>query len=192
MEQGEERFFENSVRVDALRIFMQDLFRKKDFRPGQVEIVNRSLQCKNVIGLLPTGSGKSVTYQLSALLQPGTAVVVDPLKSLMKDQYDGLVNGNGIDCVAYVNSSLNAQERAKTLLELREGRLIFAFIAPERFQIEEFREEMRRASETEGRSFSYCVIDEYRNGGMTSVRLICVWETTHGSIARVQVVRRSP
>ena len=160
MEQGEERFFENSVRVDALRIFMQDLFRKKDFRPGQVEIVNRSLQCKNVIGLLPTGSGKSVTYQLSALLQPGTAVVVDPLKSLMKDQYDGLVNGNGIDCVAYVNSSLNAQERAKTLLELREGRLIFAFIAPERFQIEEFREEMRRASETEGRSFSYCVIDE--------------------------------
>lgn len=158
-EDGEERFYEDPERVDALRLFMRDLFRKKDFRPGQVQIVNRSLQCKNVIGLLPTGSGKSVTYQLSALLQPGTAVVVDPLKSLMKDQYDGL-RGNGIDCVAYINSSLSVKERTQALQELREGRLLFVLVSPERFQIEEFRKQMLGASGGRRASFSYCVIDE--------------------------------
>lgn len=58
-----------------------------------------------MIGLLPTGGGKSLTYQLAAMLQPAVTLVVDPLRGLMKDQYDGLLN-IGIDCISYINSDI--------------------------------------------------------------------------------------
>ena len=98
-------FFEDENQVKTLEKFLQDVFRKQSFRPGQIEIINRAIQTKSVIGLLPTGSGKSLTYQLTVLLQPGLAIVVDPIKSLMKDQYEGLLR-NWIDCSVYINSSL--------------------------------------------------------------------------------------
>lgn len=88
-----------------LRYFLNLIFRKEDFRPGQLPILNRALQLKSVIGLLPTGGGKSLTYQLAAMLQPSVTLVVDPLKGLMKDQYDGLLN-IGIDCISYINSDI--------------------------------------------------------------------------------------
>ena len=88
------------------------LFRKQDFRPGQTPILNRALQYKSVIGLLPTGGGKSLTYQIAAMLQPGVTLVIDPLRSLMKDQYDGLI-GAGIDCCSYINSSIEVPEDIK-------------------------------------------------------------------------------
>ena len=103
-------FNEDEVQVKKLEYFVQSIFRKIDFRPGQVEIINRALQTKSVIGLLPTGSGKSLTYQLAALLQPGMTIVIDPIKSLMKDQFEGLLK-NGIDGALYINSSLNQKER---------------------------------------------------------------------------------
>ena len=81
-----------------LRYFLNLIFRKEDFRPGQLPILSRALQLKSVIGLLPTGGGKSLTYQLAAMLQPGVTLVVDPLRGLMKDQYDGLLK-TGIDCI---------------------------------------------------------------------------------------------
>ena len=68
-----------------LKYFLNLIFRKEDFRPGQLPILNRALQLKSVIGLLPTGGGKSLTYQLAAMLQPSVTLVVDPLKGLMKD-----------------------------------------------------------------------------------------------------------
>lgn len=92
--------------------FLQMLFRKKEFRPGQLPILNRALQNKGVIGLLPTGGGKSLTYQLAAMLQPGITVVIDPLKSLMQDQYDGLIS-NGIDCCTFINSELSPEEKTQ-------------------------------------------------------------------------------
>ncbi|MBK6992767.1 MAG: hypothetical protein IPH34_13505 [Chitinophagaceae bacterium] len=58
----------------------------------------------------PLGSGKSLTYQLTALLQPGMTIIIDPIKSLMKDQFEGLVK-NGIDGAVYINSSLTAKQR---------------------------------------------------------------------------------
>lgn len=88
-----------------LKYFLNLIFRKEDFRPGQLPILNRALQLKSVIGLLPTGGGKSLTYQLAAMLQPSVTLVVDPLKGLMKDQYDGLLN-IGIDCISYINSDI--------------------------------------------------------------------------------------
>lgn len=156
---GENEFVEDRKQVFHLRNLLRNIFRKTDFRPGQIEIINRALQCENVIGLLPTGSGKSVTYQLSALLQPGIAVVIDPIKSLMKDQVDGLTK-NGIDCVAFINSSLKHTERKLAESMIHKAELLFAFISPERLQIDEFRNELLQTSESDDQSFSYCVVDE--------------------------------
>ena len=119
---------ENSER---LRYFLQLLFRKKDFRPGQLPILDRALRLESVIGLLPTGGGKSLTYQLAAMLQPGVTLVVDPIMSLMKDQYDGLIK-NGIDYCSFINSTLDAKEKEHRSAMLVSSELLFIFMSPER------------------------------------------------------------
>jgi len=108
-----------------------------------------------VIGLLPTGAGKSLTYQLSTLLQPGISLVVAPLKSLMHDQYSNLRRA-GIKSVQFIDSSLTPEKRRQAQEELKEGRYQFAFISPERLQIRRFREHIRNLKVP----VSYCVIDE--------------------------------
>ena len=138
---------------------LQDIFRKKSFRVGQLPILKRALNGKSVIGLLPTGGGKSLTYQLAALLQPGLTVVVDPIRSLMADQ-DRSLRGNLIDKTTFVNSTLSTAERTYVQDHvLPEGRLHFLFISPERFVIEEFRNVLARCGEA-GHFTSYIVIDE--------------------------------
>lgn len=72
-------FIEDKIQVEALEVFVQTIFRKTGFRAGQVEIINRAIQGHSVIGLLPTGSGKSLTYQLTALLQPGMTITLTRL-----------------------------------------------------------------------------------------------------------------
>lgn len=157
--EGEEIFEQNPEMTKLLRSLLRNIFRKDNFRPGQIEIINRALQNQSVIGLLPTGSGKSLTYQLTALLQPGVAAVIDPLKSLMVDQCNGL-RKNGIDCIAYINSSLSAAERNEVTNRIRNGQIMFAFISPERLQVKDFRDELFSMTEEYGKSFSYCVVDE--------------------------------
>ena len=83
-------YLDNKENAAILTYFLNLLFRKEKFRNGQLPILTRAMSNFSVIGLLPTGSGKSLTYQLAALLQPGITIVIDPLVSLMKDQYDGL------------------------------------------------------------------------------------------------------
>lgn len=138
--------------------FLQMLFRKKEFRPGQLPILNRALQNKGVIGLLPTGGGKSLTYQLAAMLQPGITVVIDPLKSLMQDQYDGLIS-NGIDCCTYINSELSPEEKTQHELLMESSQVIITFMSPERLCIYEFRERLQNMHDLNV-YFSYGVIDE--------------------------------
>ncbi|MCD8432552.1 DEAD/DEAH box helicase [Tenacibaculum finnmarkense genomovar ulcerans] len=141
-----------------LEYFLQLIFRKEHFRPGQLPILNRALQNKSVIGLLPTGGGKSLTYQLAAMLQPGVTLIVDPLRSLMKDQYDGLITA-GIDSCAYINSSLTKQEKDNAERKLEESKLLFIFLSPERLAIYKFREKLKNMHELNV-YFSYGVIDE--------------------------------
>ena len=141
-----------------LNYFLQLLFRKKEFRPGQLPILDRALQNLPVIGLLPTGGGKSLTYQIAALLQPGVTMVIDPLKSLMKDQFDGLVN-SGIDCCAYINSSLQKIDRENAENKLESSRLLFVFLSPERLSIARFRDRLKNMHDF-NIYFSYGVIDE--------------------------------
>lgn len=171
--QGRYEDIEDNVK--HLRYFLRMLFRKQDFRPGQTPILNRALQYKSVIGLLPTGGGKSLTYQIAAMLQPGVTLVIDPLRSLMKDQYDGLI-GAGIDCCSYINSSIEVPEaiKAKGAKEIQDYRIkererrskcleqsefLFMFLSPERLSILNFRERLKNMQET-GVYFAYGVIDE--------------------------------
>jgi ATP-dependent DNA helicase RecQ len=143
---------------DGIDYLLKSIFRKREFRPGQLPIMHNALQCKSVIGLLPTGGGKSLTYQLSALLQPGICLVIDPIRSLMKDQVDGL-NRNLIDSCVFINSTLQGEAKRKAMRQFAEGEVQFVFISPERLQMEEFRLLLNDMYEN-GHYFSYCVIDE--------------------------------
>jgi ATP-dependent DNA helicase RecQ len=101
------------------------------FRPGQEQIVDAVLSGCDVLAVMPTGAGKSIGYQLPALLLPGTTLVVSPLISLMKDQVDEL-NRRGIPSAA-LHSMLAWDGRRDAMTAAREGRLRLLYVAPERF-----------------------------------------------------------
>lgn len=151
-------YLEERETVSYLEYFLQLFFRKESFRPGQLPILDRALQNLPVIGLLPTGGGKSLTYQIPALLQPGITLIVDPLKSLMKDQFDGLI-ASGIDSCAYINSSLDAEEKKIREEQMESSQLQFVFLSPERLAILSFRKRLAHMH-SYNVYFSYGVIDE--------------------------------
>lgn len=147
------------INIKPIKYFIRNIFRKIGFRDGQIEILNRALKRKNVIALLPTGAGKSITYQLASLLQPGITLIIDPIKSLMKDQNDNLID-SGIDNTVFINSTIKeTSERKNRIDKMVKGVFQFVFISPERLQIEEFREALLEMPNKE-KYFSYCVIDE--------------------------------
>lgn len=149
----------SNINVKDLKYFIRNIFRKIGFRKGQIEIVERALKGKSVISLLPTGAGKSLTYQLSALLEPGITLVVDPIKSLMKDQDDSLKK-LGIDNSVFINSTISSViEREEKTRKLTEGYYQFVFISPERLQIGHFRDSLREMIDKKTH-FSFCVVDE--------------------------------
>lgn len=148
----------NEEKENALLYFLNNIFRKTDFYAGQKPIINRALQGNDVIGLLPTGGGKSLTYQFCSLLQPGLTIVVDPINSLMKDQYDKLVQ-NGINCSGFYNSLLDDQEKQFVINQFEEGNFLIFLISPERLQMNFFRNTVKRLISKDFH-FSYAVIDE--------------------------------
>ncbi|GHT41916.1 hypothetical protein AGMMS49965_12490 [Bacteroidia bacterium] len=143
---------------EHLQYFVRLLFRKEDFRPGQLPILDRALQNKSVIGLLPTGGGKSLTYQLAAMLQAGVTIVVDPLRSLMEDQYDGLINA-GIDTCTFINSTIDARKKERREKQMESSQMQFVFLSPERLCIYKFREKLKTMRDLHV-YFAYGVIDE--------------------------------
>lgn len=156
---GTENTKLNNDVVQSLKFFLLNVFHKEDFRTGQLPILNRAIQNHTVIGLLPTGGGKSLTYQLAALLQPGFTLIIDPIKSLMKDQVDGLARV-GINGTVFINSSLKTvEERQKALYKMKSGQALFCFVSPERLQMKEFRDVLISMAEN-GRFYNYGVIDE--------------------------------
>lgn len=148
-----------ALREQYLTYFLQDIFRKEALRNGQLPILSHILADKTTIGLLPTGGGKSLTYQLACMLQPGVTVVVDPLVSLMVDQVRGLrdVRIDACDCVI---GSMEREEKAQKLALLQNGALQFMFLSPERFMMQNFRESLLGMTELNHVYFSYGVIDE--------------------------------
>ena len=106
------------------------------FRPGQEAVVRSVLSGQPTLAILPTGGGKSLCYQLPALLLPGTTVVASPLVALMKDQVDALV-ARGIPAT-FINSSIGESERQERQARLRRGELKIVYVAPERFRSSSF------------------------------------------------------
>ena len=117
-------------------------FRHDRFREGQLEAVRDVLEGRDAVVVMPTGSGKSLCYQLAALLLPGATLVVSPLISLMKDQVDALVR-LGIPAT-FVNSSLAPGETAGRLDDIAAGRAKLVYVAPERFRNGRFLDAIRR------------------------------------------------
>ncbi|RCW77509.1 DNA helicase RecQ [Saliterribacillus persicus] len=111
--------------------YLQEYFGYDQFRQGQEEVIGYILDKKNTLAIMPTGSGKSLCYQIPGLTLPGTAVIISPLISLMKDQVDALQT-LGVKA-SYINSSLSTAEQNERLQQLREQAYDFIFIAPERF-----------------------------------------------------------
>ncbi|MDY7045850.1 DNA helicase RecQ [Virgibacillus sp. M23] len=110
---------------------LQTYFGYETFRPGQKETIDYILAKKNILAVMPTGGGKSICYQIPGLALPGTAIIVSPLISLMKDQVDAL-QSLGI-ASTYINSSLTAGEQQHRLKDIALGRYKFVYVAPERF-----------------------------------------------------------
>jgi ATP-dependent DNA helicase RecQ len=117
------------MRYPDPRGVLQDVFGFPDFRPGQREVIDAVLEGRDCIAVMPTGAGKSLTYQLPARLLDGTVLVVSPLISLMKDQVDAL-HQLGFRA-AEINSTLDREERQARLAALRRGDYELVYLAPE-------------------------------------------------------------
>jgi ATP-dependent DNA helicase RecQ len=126
----------------AIHHTLRRVFGFDAFRPNQETIVTTILSKQDVIAVMPTGGGKSLCYQLPALLMDGTAVVISPLISLMKDQVDG-ARENGITAL-FINSSIDQREMMDAYRRLAAGQVKLLYIAPERFALPQFTEALKR------------------------------------------------
>jgi ATP-dependent DNA helicase RecQ len=123
------------------RDLLQKYYGYTDFRPGQAEIITSLLQGQDTLAVMPTGAGKSVCFQLPAMLLSGITIVISPLISLMKDQVDALYS---LDIPAtFINSSLTVAEVNKRLYEARSNRYKLLYVAPERLASEQFQEAVK-------------------------------------------------
>ena len=123
------------LQIDS-KIVLKKFFGYDSFRTGQEEIVNQILMGKDVLGIMPTGAGKSICYQVPALMLPGVTIVISPLISLMKDQVDSL-NAMGIPAT-FINSTLSASEYAGAVQNILYDVYKIIYIAPERLNSSSF------------------------------------------------------
>jgi ATP-dependent DNA helicase RecQ len=121
---------------NSLEQSLKYFFGYDSFRPGQANIVEEALQNRDLLVIMPTGGGKSLCFQLPALLKPGLSVVVSPLIALMQDQVDTLLD-NGIGAT-FLNSSLSSQEMRSREQALVQGKIKLLYVAPEKLLNEKF------------------------------------------------------
>ena len=122
--------------LSPARAVLLQRFGYPDFRPGQAVIIEAVLAGQDVLAVMPTGSGKSLCYQLPAVSREGCTLVISPLIALMKDQVDSL-QGQGV-AATYINSSLPPQEQHERLRACRAGTYDLLYVAPERFRSQRF------------------------------------------------------
>src|SRR3954471_382553 len=140
-----------AVKAKALST-LRERFGHTDFRHGQWEPVRAALSGHDALVVMPTGSGKSIVYQLPALLLPGLTVVVSPLIALMKDQQDKL-HAHGVEALA-MHSHLSAGETRETARQVAEGEGEILYLTPERFKDRDFFDHLL------SRTVSLFVVDE--------------------------------
>jgi len=129
--------------VDLLQNLIGERFGLSEFRVGQREAIESVLNGRHTLVVMPTGSGKSLVYQVCALALPGTALIISPLIALMKDQVDRLQT-HGI-AATFINSSLSASEQQRRVDKLRRGEYRMVYIAPERLRSRPFLDALRAA-----------------------------------------------
>jgi len=160
----------NPAAIETLRTY----YGYDRFRPGQEKLIEAILNGQDVLGIMPTGAGKSVCYQIPALLLDGVTLVVSPLISLMKDQVDAL-NTAGIEAT-YINSSLSLKETNERMRDVAAGHYKLLYIAPERLESEQFRAMIRRLEvPLIAVDEAHCVSQwghDFRPSYMTIVRLL--------------------
>jgi len=158
---GSKEADENSLLFLVWNIFLQNDesldFKTLRFREGQLPIIANALSKNDTIGLLPTGSGKSVCYQLSAILQPAISFVVCPIKSLMYDQKADLDSAY-FTRINHITSDDDGEDKEKIQNEFGQGKYFFIFISPERFQLKTFRQYFSAVNKEF--NIAYAVIDE--------------------------------
>jgi ATP-dependent DNA helicase RecQ len=143
----------------SARVLLRDVFGFHEYRPDQGEIVDHLVAGGDAFVLMPTGGGKSLCYQLPALVRSGTGIVVSPLISLMKDQVDAL-EAAGVSAAAY-NSSLEAGEARRVLAKLHGGELDLLYVAPETLMTESFLARLHGIQDTaHGSGLALFAIDE--------------------------------
>lgn len=125
----------NSIHGNTLHI-LKTIFGFDEFREGQEQVVGNILSGRDSIGIMPTGAGKSICYQVPALVFEGITIIISPLISLMKDQVAAL-NEVGVHA-AYINSSLTPRQISLALQYARQGKYKIIYVAPERLETEEF------------------------------------------------------
>ncbi|HRN54474.1 MAG TPA: ATP-dependent DNA helicase RecQ, partial [Gemmatimonadaceae bacterium] len=135
-----------ATRLDAARQLLQERFGYPEFRPGQTAAVESVLAGKDTLVILPTGGGKSLCYQVPALVMDGLTVVISPLISLMKDQVDAL-EARGL-AATYLNSTLSQAEISARMARVLRGEIKLLYVAPERFDLGRTAERLRDAGVT--------------------------------------------
>ena len=138
--------------LDDARAALRQHFGYPDFRPGQTQAVESVLQGQDTLVVLPTGGGKSICYQVPALMLPKLTVVISPLISLMKDQVDALAR-RGLPAT-FINSSLTGTQVADRLARVQRGEFKLLYVAPERFDVGSTAERLK------GSGVSLLAIDE--------------------------------
>jgi RecQ family ATP-dependent DNA helicase len=138
---------------------LERFFGFPSFREGQWEIVEQLLRGSSTLGVLPTGAGKTVCFQLPALLQPGLAIVVSPLVSLMDDQVMNL-RSMGLDFAGRAHSRLSEDELEEELRRFKEGAYKLFYVSPERFHSQRFISQLAALTKQHSIPISYFVVDE--------------------------------
>ncbi|MBQ7529406.1 DEAD/DEAH box helicase, partial [bacterium] len=136
-----------------LESYLKHYFRQDNFRPQQREVIESLLAGRDVFALWPTGAGKSLTYQLPALMLPNLTLVISPLIALMQDQVRRLQQQN-IYNAAYLGSDLTSQEQENILTKIKNGGLKLLFLSPEKLTSDRFLAQLR------GVPISLLAIDE--------------------------------
>ena len=129
-------------RAAVLEQALRERFGLEQFRPGQREVIEHVVEGRDVLCVMPTGGGKSLCYQLPAVMRPGITLVVSPLIALMKDQVDALLQ-RGIRATL-INSTLDPAEQRARIMDVEAGRYDLVYVAPERFRSGRFVEMMAR------------------------------------------------
>ncbi|MBM7540859.1 DNA helicase RecQ [Amphibacillus cookii] len=122
--------------LDKARHVLKTYYGYDRFRPGQEALIDSALAGHNALGIMPTGGGKSICYQIPGILMPGTAIIISPLISLMKDQVDSLET-LGMKAT-FINSSLSHQDYTQRMRKIQQGAFDFVYVAPERFDSDSF------------------------------------------------------